>query len=126
MGTKLQFGENVFAGKKVSAEDSSLFKDLLGDKTVKPEDCFVFEQELFDAIPVPVFFNDADGSYLGANRTLTDFLGVERERILSQGVYHFLIPGLAKEYRLKDAESLATGGRVSFEERIFGAYRYSV
>jgi PAS domain S-box-containing protein len=118
MGTKLQFGENVFAGKKVSAEYSSLFKDLLGDKTVKPEDCFVFEQELFDAIPVPVFFNDADGNYLGANRALTDFLGVERERILSQGVYHFLIPGLAEEYQRKDAELLATGARVSFEERV--------
>ncbi len=118
MGTKLQFGEKVFVGKKVSTEYSSLFKDLLGDKTVKPEDCFVFEQELFDAIPVPVFINDAEGNYFGANRALADFLGVERESVLSQGVYHFLVPALAEEFRLRDAELLATGGRDTFEGRV--------
>lgn len=119
MGTKPLFGETMSDGqKKVFPVYSSLFKDLLLEQTATLENCFVFEQELFDAIPVPVFLNDVDGNYLGANRALVDFLGVERERILRQGVYHFLTPGLAEEYRQKDAELLVTGGRDTSEGRV--------
>ncbi|MFH2124710.1 MAG: ATP-binding protein [Pseudomonadota bacterium] len=118
MGTTAQFDEKMFAGKKVSAEYSSLFEEMSGAKTVTPEDRFVFGQALFDAIPVPLFFNDAAGNYLGANRALLEFLGVSRESILKLGVYHFLIPALVEEYRRKDAELLAIGGRDSFEGQV--------
>ena len=109
MGSKLQFGEHVFDGMKVATEYGSLLKNLLEGQAVAREDGFVFEQELFDAIPVPVFLNDVEGKYLGANRALFDFLGVDRAKILGQGVYHFLAPALVENYRQKDAELLARG-----------------
>ena len=101
--------------KKMSPQYRTLFEDLLVEQTMTLEDCLVFEQELFDALPIPVFFNDADGYYLGANLALADFLGVEREKIVELGVYHFMAPGHAAEYQQKDAELLARGGRESFE-----------
>ncbi len=106
--------------KKVSPNFHSLFEDILVKQAATHEDCLVFEQELFDAIPLPAFFQDADGHYFGVNRALADFLGVEREIILEQGVYHFLVPGLAEEYRQKDMELLAGGGRDSFEGLVSG------
>lgn len=106
--------------KKVYRTYRSLFENILVEPTGRLEDRLVFEQELFDAIPVPVFFNDAEGYYLGANRALVDFLGVEHEQILKQGVYHFLVPDLEEKYRQKDSELLAHGGRDSFEELVVG------
>ncbi len=106
--------------KKALAKYSSLFKDMLGDQKAKIEDCFVFEQDFFDAIPVPVFLHDLEGKYLGFNQALVDFLGVERARILEQGVYHFLAPARVEEYRQRDAELLARGGRDSFESLVSG------
>ncbi len=106
--------------KKVSPGSRSLFEDILVKQAATHEDCLVFEQEFFDAIPLPAFFQDADGHYVGVNRALADFLGVGRERILEQGVYHFLVPGLAEEYRQKNTELLAIGGRDSFEGLVSG------
>lgn len=93
----------------------SLFEDLMQEVGGNRESRLVFEQELFDAIPLPILFNDSDGSFLGANRALEEFLGVDRAKILQYGVYHFLAPGHEEEYRNKDAELLEKGGRDSFE-----------
>ncbi|MDP3695475.1 MAG: PAS domain-containing protein, partial [Desulfocapsaceae bacterium] len=106
--------------KKVPADFHSLFEDILVKRAVTHEDCLVFEQELLDAIPLPAFFQDADGCYFCVNRALVDFLGVERKILLEQGVYPFLVPGLVEEYRQKDAELLAIGGRDSFEGLVAG------
>lgn len=109
---------NVSDVKKVSPRFSSLFEEILVKKSAKFENCHVFEQELFDAIPVPVFLNDADGYYLGGNRALADFLGVEREKILEQGVYHILAPERVAIFQQQDAELLSKGGRDSFEDLV--------
>lgn len=106
--------------KKVSPDSHSLFEDILVKRAATHGDCLAFEQELFDSIPLPAFIQDADGHYLGVNRALADFLGVEREMLLEQGVYSFLVPGLAEEYRRKDTELLAGGGRDSFEGLVSG------
>ncbi len=106
--------------KKVSADFHSLFEDILVKQVVTHEDCLVFEQELFDAIPLPAFFQDANWHYFCVNRALADFLGVEREILLEQGVYPFLVPSLVEEYRQKDAALLAIGGRDSFEGLVAG------
>jgi PAS domain S-box-containing protein len=106
--------------KLVSSGSRSLFEDILVKRAATHKDCLAFEQELFDAIPLPAFFQDADGRYLGVNRALADFLGVEQKMLLEQGVYPFLVPGLAEEYRQKDAELLAGGGRDSFEGLVLG------
>ncbi|MCX5871286.1 MAG: ATP-binding protein [Deltaproteobacteria bacterium] len=106
--------------KKVSRGSRSLFEDILVKRAATHKDCLAFEQELFDAIPLPAFFQDADGHYFGVNRALADFLGVERKILLEQGVYPFLLPSLAEECRQKDAELLAGGGRDFFEGLVAG------
>lgn len=106
--------------KKVPRKSRSLFEDILVKRAATHGDCLAFEQELLDAIPLPAFFQDADGHYLGVNRALADFLGVERKMLLKQGVYPFLVPDLAEEYRRKDMELLAGGGRDSFEGLVSG------
>ena len=106
--------------KKVFRGTRSLFEDILVKRAATLGDCLAFEQELLDAIPLPAFFQDADGHYLGVNRALADFLGVERKILMEQGVYPFLVPELSEEYRQKDMELLAEGGRDSFEGLVSG------
>ena len=51
-----------------------------------------FQQALIDAIPVPLFYKDADGRYIGFNRAYEQAFGVRRETLIGKTVMdlHFL------------------------------------
>jgi PAS domain S-box-containing protein len=46
-----------------------------------------FNMELFDAIPIPVFYKDKDGRYLGVNRAWEDFFGKTEEEIVGRTLF---------------------------------------
>lgn len=46
-----------------------------------------FQQELLDAIPIPVFYKDRDGVYLGVNRAWEAFFGRPAETIVGKTVF---------------------------------------
>ena len=76
-----------------------------------------FTEVLFDAIPLPVFFKDADGTYLGVNRAWERFFGMPRNEIVGRRV-HALYPhdpALAALHQAKDEELWANPGMQSYE-----------
>lgn len=79
------------------------------------ENGLAFEREVIDAIPVPVFFSDVRGDCLGANKALADLLGIEQDKLARGCIYDVLVPDRGEEYRRKDSELLASGGRDTFE-----------
>jgi PAS domain S-box-containing protein len=66
-------------------------------------------RELLDRIPVPVFYKDAEGKYLGCNLAFEDLSGLSREKIIGRQVTDLWPPGMADHYSSIDREILATG-----------------
>jgi PAS domain S-box-containing protein len=66
-------------------------------------------QELLDRIPVPVFYKDAGGSYLGCNRAFEELSGRRREEIIGRRVSEIWPPGMADHYSSIDREILESG-----------------
>ena len=64
---------------------------------------FLFLQQLLDAIPIPVFYKDIGGLYLGCNSAFESFIGVQKNRIVGKSVHDVAPGGLADAYHKSDA-----------------------
>lgn len=61
-----------------------------------------FLQLLIDTIPMPVFYKDRDGVYLGCNKTFLEYIGLTKDKIVGKTVYDVAPKELADAYYLKD------------------------
>ena len=61
-----------------------------------------FQQQLIDALPVPIFYKDSEGIYLGCNRAFEQFFGQKREEITGKSVYDISPKELADIYHEQD------------------------
>jgi PAS domain S-box-containing protein len=76
-----------------------------------------FTEVLLDAIPIPIFYKDAGGLYLGCNRTFTEVMGVEPDQIRGKTARHFW-PDLAREYEERDEELMRGARKCTYESHI--------
>ncbi len=65
-----------------------------------------FLNSLLDAIPIPVFYKDQEGKYLGINRAFEHFFGASREQLIGKSVFDTHPKELAETYHAKDLEVL--------------------
>jgi PAS domain S-box-containing protein len=72
-------------------------------------------QELLDRVPVPVFYKDTEGRYLGCNHAFELYTRKTREEILHRKASQVVPPGLAEKFEAMDALALETGQIQSFE-----------
>jgi PAS domain S-box-containing protein len=78
----------------------------------------IFQQQLLDSLPVPVFYKDSEGRYLGCNAAFEDFFGQKREEITGKSVYDLSPKELADIYYEKDAALFQNPGRQIYESTI--------
>ncbi|WP_135609708.1 PAS domain-containing sensor histidine kinase [Methanococcoides sp. AM1] len=76
---------------------------------------FHFLQELIDAIPLPVFYKNKDGIYLGCNKAFEDFIGIKKEELVGKTVFELCPDDLAPKYYEKDNELFEKGGIQIYE-----------
>ena len=81
-------------------------------------DSLVFTQKLLDAIPVPVFYKNNEGIYLGCNKEFEAFLGSNREDIIGKSVYDIAPKELAEGYYEKDLELFNNAGTQIYEFQV--------
>ncbi|MBM4312307.1 MAG: PAS domain S-box protein [Deltaproteobacteria bacterium] len=74
-----------------------------------------FLQKLLDSIPIPIFYKDTRGVYLGGNRAFGDFLGRKMEDIVGKTVRDIAPGDLASIYERADQELFQTGGVQTYE-----------
>jgi PAS domain S-box-containing protein len=76
-----------------------------------------FTEVLFDAIPMPVFFKDTHGIYLGVNRAWERFFGMSRSEIVGRSVLEVYPHDaqIAALHQAKDEELWAHPGMQSYE-----------
>lgn len=80
-----------------------------------------FLNTLLNAIPIPVFYKDRDGRYLGFNRAFETFFGHTRDGLIGKTVFDIKPLKLAKIYDARDTELLAAGGVQQYESRVMSA-----
>lgn len=80
-----------------------------------------FLKTLVDSMPIPIFYKDRNGRYLGFNRTFQEFLGKTRKEIIGKTPFDITEPGLAKLYHAKDKELFESGGLQQYESQVIDA-----
>jgi PAS domain S-box-containing protein len=75
----------------------------------------IFMQQLLDSIPVPVYYKDADGLYLGCNAAFESFIGRQRSDIVGKQVYEVLPQERADKHHETDSALLSHPGVQMYE-----------
>ena len=74
-----------------------------------------FWNELLDAIPVAIYFKDAQGRFLGMNRALEWLFDIDRRTAIGRTSAQVFSDGYADEHIERDRELLARPSRQSYE-----------
>ncbi len=72
-------------------------------------------ETLLETIPSAVFYNDAEGRYLGCNRTFAAWAGKPREGIVGRTVHEVFPADLADRLQASDAELARRAGQEMWE-----------
>lgn len=75
-----------------------------------------FLESLLDALPMPVFYKDRQGRYLGANPAFTQLLGLEPGQVIGKTVADIASPDMARRYHLADEALYADPDRIQSYE----------
>ncbi len=79
------------------------------------EDNIVFLETLLEAIPNPVWFKNAEGTFIGCNRAFQDFVGLSRDQIVWKTTYDVSPKDIADQCSQKDEELWANPGILVYE-----------
>jgi rsbT co-antagonist protein RsbR len=75
-------------------------------------------RQLFDAIPTPIFYKDAQGIYLGCNYAFEAATGQQRDEIVGKTVYDISPGDLAERYHQADLDLIEQQGTQVYEGEI--------
>ncbi|MDM8535297.1 transporter substrate-binding domain-containing protein [Desulfobacterales bacterium HSG17] len=78
----------------------------------------VFLNSLLNEIPIPVFYKNRQGKYLGFNRSFEIFFGQTKDQLIGKTMFDIFPPALADILHTKDAELLEKKEDVQFESQI--------
>lgn len=73
---------------------------------------------LMEAIPIPIFYKDAQGLYLGFNQAYEDFLGRKRSELIGRSVFDIAPQDLAEVYHAQDMKLMAQRGTQIYETQV--------
>ena len=88
---------------------------LLRRSWLRMENQKLFLNTLIENVPIPLFYKDTTGHYLGCNRAFEESLGKTRDQIIGKSVSDMAPPEIAQRYLEKDAELFAQPGHQSYE-----------
>ncbi len=95
-----------------------VFAEVISRIIVKLNKNQYFLKTIMSMIPLPVFYKDTEGRYLGVNRAFLEYVGIEREAIIGKSVYELYEADLAQTYHEADLELLKAGGTQSYEAHV--------
>ena len=78
----------------------------------------VFVSTLLNTIPVPVFYKDTEGRYIGFNKSFEEFFGQTQQELAGKSVFEIAPRQLAEVYHAKDLELLQHSGSQVYESQV--------
>lgn len=107
----------LLGGLNSFAENMEATLRSLGNERRALGEQLFFERALLDAIPLPVFYKNRDGVYLGVNRAWEQFFGRDSDNMVGKTVFD-LYPGrdeIARRHDAMDDELWRRPGVQSYE-----------
>jgi PAS domain S-box-containing protein len=77
-----------------------------------------FLDTLLNAIPIPVFYKDREGRYLGFNSAFEAFFGETCEHLVGKSVFDISSPEFAEVYAARDTALFESGGTQQYESQV--------
>jgi PAS domain S-box-containing protein len=78
----------------------------------------IFLYTLLNSIPVPVFYKNRAGQYMGFNKAYETFFGATKEQLIGKTVFDISPPELAKKYYDKDNELFESRSDQRYESQV--------
>ncbi|GFO69285.1 hypothetical protein GMLC_28640 [Geomonas limicola] len=89
----------------------SVFRDLSNrQKMGHGPGAWSFADDLINIMPIPVFYKNTQGLYIGCNRAYEEFKGITRQEMVGKTVYEMAPPEIARKYDEMDRALLQTRG----------------
>lgn len=82
----------------------------------------MFNKTLIDTIPLPVYYKDIDGKYIGLNKAMEVLYGRSRVEFEGKNVLDVSPPSVAERYKKNDDELLQNPGVQMFEDQWIDSY----
>jgi PAS domain S-box-containing protein len=97
-----------------------IIRDITERKEVnrKLQEAIIFQQRLIDALPVPIFYKDSEGRYLGCNSSFEKLIGQKREQVIGKSVYEISPKEFADLYHKKDMALFQNPGIQIYESTV--------
>ena len=95
-------------------------RDITEEKRARDQlqDQSLFIQSLLESASAPIFYKDTEGTYLGCNAAFTEFLGLDRDRIVGHKATDIAPSDLAETYHRMDLELMERGGIQTYESEV--------
>jgi PAS domain S-box-containing protein len=110
----------IFKDQDGNERTSMVVRDLTErkrtERALKENEAFL--STLLNTVPIPVFYKDRKGRYLGCNRAFETFLGETRERLIGKTVFDISPPELAQAYCAKDNELFESRRIQQYESQV--------
>jgi len=88
----------------------------IAEQTLRKSEAFL--DTLLDTVPIPIFYKDLEGRYLGLNRAFEKAFSAPKEQLIGKTAFDMNPPDLAELYRRQDAALLEQGGIQQFESLV--------
>ncbi|MGO9738648.1 MAG: PAS domain S-box protein, partial [Desulfomonilaceae bacterium] len=95
-------------------------KDITDSKRaeISLKETNAFLDTLVDTIPLPIFYKDTDGRYIGFNKSFEEFYGKARQEFIGKDVFDIYPRDLAETYHAKDLDLLRNPGIQVYEIQV--------
>ncbi|AGB01459.1 PAS domain S-box protein [Methanoregula formicica] len=103
-------------GDRIFAAARDITKRRLAEQQLADHTRFL--STLIDTLPLPLFYKDAGGKYLGCNRPFEEYLGIGRSALIGKTVYDIAPKELADVYFAADLELLKNNGFQTYEAQV--------
>ncbi|MDD5248116.1 MAG: EAL domain-containing protein [Rhodocyclaceae bacterium] len=75
----------------------------------------LFQASLLESMPVPVFYKDRQGRYLGCNQAFEEITGQRRSEVVGKSVFDMAPPEVAEKYHAMDEDLLQRPGKQVYD-----------
>lgn len=111
-------GEDCVIGWFYDITEQEKVKQSIEEMSANLQRGQIFLQTLLNSVPVPIFYKDMKGKFLGFNEPYLKLVGLKKEDVLGKTVFDFIPHEAASKYLEKDLELLANPNETQVYEYV--------